>query len=107
MTSFEDKERAQETKYALDQEREFKVVARRNKLLGLWVAGQLGYNEEQAKAYAKEVVLSDFEEPGEDDVFRKIIKDLQAAKSGLTEEQLQKKMSELLVEARRQLDSEA
>lgn len=107
MTSFNDKERAQETKYALDQEKEFKIVARRNKLLGLWAAEQMKYDHEKAHAYAKTVVLSDFEEPGEDDVFRKVQRDLKAANIAITDAQLQQKMSELLTEAHKQIDSEA
>ena len=72
MSTFDDRERAQEAKYALDQETQFKVAARRNKLLGLWAADLMGMTGDDAQAYAKTVVLSDLEEVGEEDVFRKV-----------------------------------
>ena len=72
MSNFDDREKAQEAKYAHDQEISFKANARRNKLLGLWVAEQLGLSGDAADAYAREVIESDFEEPGDEDVFRKV-----------------------------------
>jgi hypothetical protein len=106
MTSFQDKERAQETKYALDQEKEFKIVARRNKLTGLWLAEKMGYGEEKAHAYAKEVVLSDFEEPGDEDVLRKLNQDAKAAGVSVSEAELAQKMAEMAVVARSQIEQE-
>ncbi|MGH6619575.1 MAG: DUF1476 domain-containing protein, partial [Alphaproteobacteria bacterium] len=76
MTQFKDREKGFEAKFKKDQELQFKVTARRNRLLGLWAAGKLGMDGEAAAAYAKEVVVSDFDEPGDKDVLRKIIKDL-------------------------------
>lgn len=106
MTNFTDKERAQENKFALDQEKEFKIIARRNKLFGLWAAGLMGYDADKATAYAKEVVLADFEEMGDDDVFRKVQNDLKTAGKTVNEDELKRKMSELLSEAKQQLEAE-
>ena len=79
MSIFDDRERGEEARYALDQDTQFKVMARRNKLLGLWAADLMGLSGADAEAYAKTVVLSDLEEPGDDDVFRKVRKDFDAA----------------------------
>lgn len=106
MTIFNDKERGQETKYAMDQEKEFKIVARRNKLLGAWVAELLGYEGEKAAEYAKSVVIADFEEAGDEDVFRKVQGDLKAASATVTDEQIKQKMSELLAVAHQQIGAE-
>lgn len=106
MTSFNDKERAQESKYALDKEKEFKVVARRNKLLGAWAAGILKLEGEKAAEYAKSVVMADFEEAGDEDVFRKVQSDLKAAGASTSDEQIRQKMTELMTEAHQQIDSE-
>lgn len=100
MSSFDDRERAEEAKYALDQETQFKVMARRNKLLGLWAADLLGKTGADAEAYAKEVVLSDLEEAGDEDVFRKVYGDLDAAGVDRTEKQIREQMAELLPVAR-------
>ncbi len=78
MSQFDERERGEERKYALDQESEFKMMARRNKLLGLWAADLLGLTGEEADTYAKSVVIADFEEAGEDDVFRKVRADFDA-----------------------------
>ncbi|HAJ02148.1 MAG TPA: DUF1476 domain-containing protein, partial [Brevundimonas sp.] len=75
MTTFDDREKGFESKYALDQEQEFKVMARRNKLLGLWAAEKMGLSAESAEQYAAAVVRADFEQPSEEDVFRKIAGD--------------------------------
>lgn len=101
MSSFDDRERAEEAKYALDQEAQFKVMARRNKLLGLWAAELLG--KADAEAYAKEVVLSDLEEAGDEDVFRKVRGDLDAASVDCSDTQIREKMAELLPVAREQV----
>ena len=78
--SFNDREKAFEDKYKHDQELQFKVEVRRNKLLGLWAAELLDLEGEAAEAYAKEVIVSDFDEPGDDDVLRKVLADLEKAK---------------------------
>lgn len=100
MSSFDDRERAEEAKYALDQETQFKVMARRNKLLGLWAADLLGKTGEAAEAYAKEVVLSDLEEAGDEDVFRKVRGDFEAAGVDRTDKQIREQMAELIPVAR-------
>ena len=104
MTTFDDRERAFESKFALDAEMQFRAVARRNKLLGLWAAGLLGKTGAEAEAYAVEVVKSDFAEAGDDDVLRKVAADL-AGKA--TAEEIRAKMDALLVEAKGQLSSES
>lgn len=103
MTTFDDRERAEEAKYALDQETQFKVMARRNKLLGLWAAELLGKAGTQAESYAKEVVLSDLEEAGEEDVFRKIRGDFDAAGVQRSDAQIREQMAELLPVARKEV----
>ncbi len=103
MSSFDDRERAEEAKYALDQQTEFKVMARRNKLLGLWAAELLGKSGDDADAYAKSVVISDLEEAGDDDVFRKVRGDLDAARVERSDEQIRTQMAELLPIAREQV----
>ena len=103
MSGFDDRERAEEAKYALDQETEFKVMARRNKLLGLWAAGLLGKDDAAAEAYAKDVVLADLEEAGDDDVLRKVRGDLEAAGVDRTEAQIREQMAELMPVAREQI----
>lgn len=99
MTTFDDRERAFETKYSRDQEMQFRVIARRNKLLGLWAASLLGKSGEEADAYAKSVVLSDFQEAGDDDVLRKVRGDLEAAGKPQTDGQIRRTMDELLARA--------
>ena len=106
MTSFGDREKAFEDKYKHDQELQFKVEARRNKLLGLWIAELLGKSEDEAADYAKEVIASDFEEPGDDDVVRKVMADLEKSGTDLSEHRLRNKMDELLAEAKEQVMNE-
>lgn len=96
MSGFDKRERAEEGKFALDQELRFKANARRNKLLGLWAAEKLGKSGEAAAAYAIEVVKSDFEAPGDEDVFRKVKGDLDAAGVDISEHQLHRQMTELM-----------
>ena len=103
MTSFDDRERAYETKFAHDAELRFKAEARRNRLLGEWAAGLLGKSGDEARTYALTVVTSDFEEPGEDDVFRKLAADLDGKADEAT---IRAKMTELRDEARRQVAEE-
>jgi hypothetical protein len=96
-TSFDKREEGFEKKFAHDEELRFRAYARRNKLLGLWAAGVLGKSGADAEAYAKEVVMADFEEPGEEDVVRKLTKDLEG--KGVTDHQIRAQMSELLAQA--------
>ncbi|WP_455373586.1 DUF1476 domain-containing protein [Limibacillus halophilus] len=106
MTTFNDREKAFEDKYSHDQELQFKVEVRRNKLLGLWAAEMLDKKGDEAQAYAKEVISSDFDEPGDDDVLRKVLGDLQAAGVDFSEHRLRHKMDELLSVAKQQVMTE-
>ena len=106
MTSFGDREKAFEDKFKHDQELQFKVEARRNKLLGLWVAELMGRAGDDAASYAKEVIASDFEEPGDGDVVRKVMGDLEKAEIEMSEQRLRKKMQELMAEAKQQVMTE-
>jgi hypothetical protein len=92
-----------EHKWALDEEQQFKATVRRNKLLGLWAAAQLGLSGEEAEAYAKTVVSSDFKEPGEEDVFRKVRDDFKAKGVAISDEALHHKMHELTHQVREQI----
>jgi hypothetical protein len=103
MTTFDKREEGFEKKFALDEEKKFKAEARRNRLLGLWVAEKLGITGDAAAAYAKEVVASDFEEAGDGDVVRKVMGDLSAKGVAMTEPQLRVKMDELTAAAVMQL----
>lgn len=103
MSTFDDREHAFEAKFAHDEEMQFKAVARRNKLLGLWAADLLGKSGEDADAYAKEVVLSDFEEASHEDVVRKVAGDLGDKSDADT---IRAKMEELLAVAKDQIMSE-
>jgi hypothetical protein len=102
-TTFDKREEGFEKKFAHDEELRFKAYARRNKLLGLWAAGVLGKAAAEAEAYAKEVVLADFEESGDNDVLRKVVKDLQG--TGVDEQQVRAKMTELLSQAVQQIQT--
>ena len=104
MSSFEDRENAFENKYAHDAEMQFKAEARRNKLLGLWAAGLMGKSGDAADAYAKEVIKADFEEAGDEDVYRKVAGDLGDKADETT---IRSKMTELMAEAKAQLMDEA
>ncbi len=99
MTTFDKREEGFEKKFALDEEQKFKAEARRNKLLGLWVADKLGISGEQANAYAREVVAAEFGEGGDADVIRKVTSDLEAKRVAISEAQLRAKMDELMVQA--------
>ena len=103
MTTFDDRERAFEAKYARDEEMQFRITARRNKLLGQWAAAKMGLNPAETDAYAKSVVQADFEEAGDDDVIRKVFGDLTAAGVSITEAAVRKAVEHHTVEARRQL----
>ncbi len=97
MSGLDKRQEGFEKKFALDAEQKFKAEARRNKLLGLWVAEQLGKSGDDAAAYAKEVVAADFEEAGDADVMRKVMTDLSG--KGVTEAQIRVKMDELMLQA--------
>lgn len=99
MTTFDKRQEGFEKKFAHDEELRFKATARRNKLLGLWVAEKLGKTGEEAEAYAKAVVLADFEEPGDDDVVKKVMGDLEAAGVAQSEHQVRRTMDELMAVA--------
>lgn len=103
MSSFDDRERAEEARYALDQETQFKINARRNKLLGQWAAALLGLKDADADAYAKAVVIADLEEAGDDDVVRKVRGDLEKAGLTRTDAQIREEMARLLPIARDQV----
>lgn len=107
MSSFDKREDGFEKKYALDEEQKFKAEARRNKLLGLWIAPQLGLEGDAAAAYAREVVAADFEEAGDADVVRKVIGDLTAKGISVTEPAVRAKMDELMAQAVLQIKSGA
>ncbi len=106
MTTFDKREKIFEDKYKHDQELQFKVEVRRNKLLGLWVAELLGLSGADAEAYAKEVVKADFEEPGVADVIRKIQGDAAPKNIDLSEHRIRKKMDEMTVIAKEQIMTE-
>ncbi|MGZ3410165.1 MAG: DUF1476 domain-containing protein [Xanthobacteraceae bacterium] len=99
MTTFDKREEGFEKKFAHDEELKFKAEARRNKLLGLWAAEKLGITGAAADAYAKEVVMSDFEAPGDGDVFAKVRKDFDAKNVAVSDVDLRRKMDELLSKA--------
>ena len=103
MSTFDDRERAFETKFARDEEMLFRVTARRNKLAGMWAAERMALTPEEADAYAKAVIQADFEEMGDDDVVRKLLGDLTAAKVDTDEAEIRRVLDEKTVEARRQL----
>lgn len=107
MTSFDDRQKSFERKFALDEELNFKSNARRNKLLGLWAAEKMGLSGDDAQAYAREVVKADLEEPGEEDVFRKIRSDFDAKGVEQSDHQIRRAMADLLAEAVRQIETEA
>ncbi|SNY94219.1 hypothetical protein SAMN04515647_4544 [Cohaesibacter sp. ES.047] len=103
MTTFDKREQSYEAGFVHDEETRFKATARRNKLLGLWAAEKLGLEGEEAENYAKEVVRSDFAEPGEEDVFRKIQADFQENAVDQSEHQIRRHMSQLLAVALEQI----
>jgi len=103
MTGFDDRKDSFEKKFAHDEALRFKAEARRNKLLGQWAAGQMGLAGEKADDYAKSVIKADFEEAGDDDVFRKIKKDLAAAGVEQSDHQIRRHMDEFMAEAIKQI----
>jgi hypothetical protein len=105
MTTFDDRERAFEAKFARDEEMAFRITARRNRLLGYWAADLMKLTKEEADAYATAVVHADFEEAGDDDVVRKLLGDLTAASIDCDEALVRRAIEDQTVEARRQLMS--
>ena len=103
MSTFDDRERAFETKYARDEEMQFRVIARRNRLLGQWAARLMGLTEVEAESYAKDVVRADFEEAGDEDVIRKLLGDLTSAGVDCDDAKIREALQHKTVEARRQL----
>lgn len=100
MSSFDEREKAHENRYAREQELEFKANARRNKMLGLWAAEKLGLSGDEAESYAGEVVAADLEEAGDEDVFRKVRKDFDAKGVAVSDVELRHEMTRLLDQAR-------
>lgn len=103
MTQFDDRERAFEAKFARDEEIQFRIAARRNRLLGEWAARKMGLTNEEAEAYAKDVIRSDFEEAGDHDVIRKVLGDLTAAGVEIDEEKVREAVRNKEIDARRQI----
>ena len=107
MTTFNEREASFENKFKHDKELQFKVMNRRNKLLGLWAANLLGIHGADAEAYAKTVVMSDFNKPGDHDVLVKVLADFQAKGVDMSEHRLRKHMDELMGAASEQVRTEA
>lgn len=105
MTTFDKREEGFEKKFAHDEELRFKATARRNKLLGQWAAAKLGLAGADADAYAKEVVMADFEEAGEDDVFRKVRKDFDDKKVSVSDQDIRVAMNDLMGQAIQQIQN--
>ena len=103
MTTFDDRERAFEAKYARDEDMAFRIIARRNRLLGEWAARLMGLSEAETDAYAKEVIRADFEEAGDEDVIRKLLGDLTSAKVDVDDDKIRAAVGHKTIEARRQL----
>jgi hypothetical protein len=107
MTTFDEREKAFEKKYALDQEARFKATVRRNRLLGLWAAAKLGLSGADADDYAKAVIKADFELPGDEDILRKLRADFAAKNVDLSEHQIKRALSEFMAEALKQIEAES
>ncbi len=107
MTNFNDREKAFETKFARDAELQFKITARRNRLLGEWAAEKMNLTPEETDSYAKEVVAADFEEAGDEDVIRKLLGDLTSADVDIDDAGIRTALSDKMVEARRQFIEQA
>ncbi|HEY8575546.1 MAG TPA: DUF1476 domain-containing protein [Devosia sp.] len=106
MSQFEDRQKGQEAKFAFDAEKKFKAEARRNKLLGIWAAELLGLTGDEARNYAAEVVAADFQEAGDEDVYRKIAGDLEAKGLSVGEAAIRQKMLQLTQTANEQIAAE-
>lgn len=103
MTTFDDRERAFETKFAHDEDMKFRVIARRNRLLGEWAARQMGLSEVEMESYAKDVIRADFEEAGDEDVIRKVLGDLTSAGVEMDEARIRETLGHKEIEAKRQM----
>ena len=103
MTQFDDRERGLEPEFARDEEMMFRILARRNRLLGEWAAGLIGLSEAEAEAYSKDLVRADFEGGGGKDVVLKLLGDLTAAGVDIDEDRIREALKQKLVDARRQL----
>ena len=106
MTQFDDRERAFESKFAHDEQMNFRIIARRNRLLGEWAARKMGLSEEETASYAKDVVRADFEEAGDEDVIRKVLGDLTGAGVEVNDAEIRDTLGHKMVEARRQIMQE-
>jgi hypothetical protein len=106
MSQFEDRQKGQEAKFAFDAEKKFKAEARRNKLVGIWAAELMSLTGDEAKAYAAEVVAADFEEAGDEDVFRKVSTDLKAKGLDIGDDVIRQKMAQLVQVANEQIAAE-
>ena len=100
MSKFEEREKSFEKKFQMDEELQFKIAARSNKYLGEWASSMLGKNEEDKKNYIQEIIRSDLEEAGQEDVFRKIKKDFQAASISVEEAEIRNQMEKALSRAK-------
>ena len=105
MTTFDKRKEAYESKFARDEELKFKATARRNRLLGLWAAQKLGKSQDDAQAYAREIVRADMQEAGDEDVFRKIRADFDSAGVDQSDHQIRRTMEELMAEAVAQVEA--
>jgi hypothetical protein len=105
MSTFDDRKKGHENKFVHDQELEFKIMVRRNKLLGGWAAELMGKTGDDADAYAKEVVIADMEEKGDEDVFRKLRGDFDSQNIEMSDHRIRRQMEELLAVARGQITS--
>ena len=103
MTSFDDRERAFEAKFAHEEDMQFRVTARRNRLLGEWAARLMGLSQVETEAYAKDVVRADFESAGDEDVIRKLLGDLTSAGVDMDEPRIRDALGHKAIEARRQI----
>jgi hypothetical protein len=106
VSTFDDREKGFEGKFAHDEELEFKATARRNRMAGLWAAGLMGLVGENCEDYARAIIRSDFEHPGDEDVIRKLVQDLSAAKVAVSEGDVRQKLQEFQAQAREALKSE-
>jgi len=107
MTTFEDREKGFERKFAHDEELKFRATARRNRLIGLWAAEKMGLTGDEAQAYAREVIKADLAEPGDEDVFHKVRADFDAKGVDQSDHQIRRIIGEMMAEAVRQIESEA
>lgn len=103
MSSFDDRERAFETRFAHDEEMKFRLIARRNRLLGDWAAHKMGLSEAERESYTKDVIRADFEEAGDEDVVRKVLGDLTAAGVDTSDDEIRQALQQNAFEAKRQL----